>query len=234
MDQLTLLWEYQQEDLANDKLEREIRNSPTRISFVKSRDYLKEQRDIMIRVEGEINEIADRIDIVKDAIKLLEDQVIALQQKYDTERPSNLTETHKLLKDTKYVFTDLTMYESEMKRLKRDAEEHDMICSETVARIAKAKPEYDELKKVFDEENKEKSAILDAKRAKTAEKEQNISPALMDKYKVIKTRCIPPVVKLLADQCGGCNMSLPSVILKKIRSQSDTIECETCGRIIIM
>jgi len=44
---------------------------------------------------------------------------------------------------------------------------------------------------------------------------------------------VPPMARLLGDQCGGCNMSMPSVVLRAIKGGSTIVECETCGRIII-
>ena len=39
--------------------------------------------------------------------------------------------------------------------------------------------------------------------------------------------------RLMSDQCGGCNTALPSAALRKIKS-GEILECETCGRMIIL
>jgi len=233
LDQLDRLWEYQQEDMANDRLDNDMKNAPSRVKFLKSREYLAAQRDTLKRIEAEVAEMADRIDIVKDAITKLDDQVAAMHTRFEEELPSSLEDTRGMLQDAKHIFNGVSAYESEMKKLKRDAEECDRQRSEIRPKAARAIAEYEELKKIYEEESKEKNAVLEEKRSLTALKEKDIDIPLLEKYRVIKTRCVPPVVKLFADQCGGCNMSLPSVILKKIKNRSEVVECETCGRIII-
>ena len=74
---------------------------------------------------------------------------------------------------------------------------------------------------------------LEVKRAAAAERAKDLEPALLEKYNVIKKHCIPPVAKLYGDQCGGCNMSLPQVTLRKFKGDAKYIECENCGRLII-
>ena len=34
------------------------------------------------------------------------------------------------------------------------------------------------------------------------------------------------------DQCGGCNISLPSLVVNSVREGQKLIECENCGRIL--
>ena len=39
--------------------------------------------------------------------------------------------------------------------------------------------------------------------------------------------------RLVGDQCSGCNTSQPSAVLRRIKSGTEIVECETCGRMII-
>jgi predicted nucleic acid-binding Zn-ribbon protein len=234
MDKLELLWAYQQDDMANDSMENEMKSSPARARYIKSRDYLKEQQDTVKRIDSEGVEMADRVDVVKDAVKRLEEQVTALRTSYSTAEPQNLEETRRMLQDARNAYNGISSYEMEMKKLKRDAEDRDRLRTDMRSNMKPLLAEYNELKKIYDEERKDKSERLEDCRARTAQKEQYIDPALLEKYRVIKTRCVPPVVKLMGDQCGGCNMSLPSVTLRNIRSKTVVVECETCGRMIIL
>ena len=59
-----------------------------------------------------------------------------------------------------------------------------------------------------------------------------MDPALLEEYNTIKRRISPPVARLTHGQCSGCNTSLPSAILSKIKGGA-LVECETCGRMII-
>ena len=70
MDQLHLLWEYQQADVEADRMEAAMKRSPTRQKLVKYRDYLVEQQNVMKRIEGEVFNMSDRLEALKDAIRL--------------------------------------------------------------------------------------------------------------------------------------------------------------------
>ena len=55
---------------------------------------------------------------------------------------------------------------------------------------------------------------------------------MLEEYETIKKHISPPVARLIHGQCSGCNTSLPSAILSKIKGGT-LVECETCGRMII-
>lgn len=46
---------------------------------------------------------------------------------------------------------------------------------------------------------------------------------------------MPPIARLIdGNRCGGCNMNLPQVILRNIRMGARIVECENCGRIVLV
>ena len=61
---------------------------------------------------------------------------------------------------------------------------------------------------------------------------KELAQKLLEEYEVIKKHISPPVARLTYGQCSGCNTSLPSATLSKIKNGA-LIECETCGRMII-
>ena len=73
MDQLHLLWEYQKADVEVDKLEASIKRSPVRQKLVKYRDYYAEQQNTMKRIENEVSAMQDRLEALKDAIKMTDE-----------------------------------------------------------------------------------------------------------------------------------------------------------------
>ena len=97
---------------------------------------------------------------------------------------------------------------------------------------AKAKQSFDQLKVDYENESKAKKAELEAQRARVKALEGTVEPDLMAEYLSIKKHTTPPVSRLQYGQCSGCNTSLPSAILSKIRNGT-LVECETCGRMII-
>jgi len=233
MDQLHILWEYQQADMEADKMEASIKRSPTRQKLVKYRDYLVEQQNVMKRIEGEVFTMADRLEALKDAIKMTEEQLRSLQTKLENDAPTTSEGVQQYISDVKRFQNNIAAYEQEIKRIRKDAGDRERQQHDVKVRAAKAKAEFDKLKLAYDAEYKEKSKDLDALRAKAAEKAVPVEPDFMERYKVIKQHSVPPLARLFGDQCGGCNMALPSAISRRIKA-GELVECETCGRLLII
>lgn len=233
MDQLHLLWEYQQADVEADKMEASIKRSPTRQKLVKYRDYLLEQQNVIKRIESEVGAMADRLEALKDAIFMTEDQLKALQARLESNPPTDSESIQRYLADARRFQNNIVAYEQEIKRIRKDAGDRERLQHDVKVRAAKAKGEFDKLKVVYDEEYKAKSADLDALKAVAAEKAKPIEADYMERYRTIKRHSVPPLAKLLSDQCGGCNMSLPSAVSRKVKA-GELVECETCGRLLII
>ena len=124
-------------------------------------------------------------------------------------------------------------YEQEMRRIVKDTSDYDNKQRSIRHEAAKAKQEFDQLKVGYDQELKTQKAALDAQRAVAASKKAGISPELLEEYNTIKKHITPPISRLISDQCSGSNTSQPSAILRRIKSGTEIVECETCGRMII-
>lgn len=233
MDQLHLLWDYQQADMEADKMEASIKRSPTRQKLVKYRDYLLEQQNVMKRITGEVAAMADRLEALKDAVAMTENQLKSLQTKIENDPPQDSESTQQFISDVRRFQNNLTTYEQEIRRIRKDAGDRERLQHDVKVRAAKAKGEFDKLKVDYDAEYQEKSKELTALKAVAAEKAKGIEPDLMDRYQNIKRRSVPPLAQLYGDQCGGCNMSLPSAVSRKIKA-GELVECETCGRLLIV
>ena len=233
MDQLHLLWDYQQADMEADKMEASIKRSPTRQKLVKYRDYLLEQQNVMKRITGEVAAMADRLEALKDAVAMTENQLKSLQTKIENDPPQDSESTQQFIADVRRFQNNLTTYEQEIRRIRKDAGDREGLQHDVKVRAAKAKGEFDKLKVDYDAEYQEKSKELTALKAVAAEKAKGIEQDLMDRYQNIKRRSVPPLAQLYGDQCGGCNMSLPSAVSRKIKA-GELVECETCGRLLIV
>ncbi|MEG0639045.1 MAG: C4-type zinc ribbon domain-containing protein [Clostridia bacterium] len=233
MEQTELLWQFQQADMEADALETEMKRSPTRVALKKNRDFLVEQQAAVKRMEEEVAEMLDRVDIIKEAISRMEEQLGVLQKHMQDTPPETLEQAHTMNRDAQKFLNDLSDFEQEMQRIQKDAADRDRLEKDIRMKYAKVKAEYDTQKVEYEAQYKEQMQVLDEKRRIAQEKSVGIDPALLDKYRIIKHHCVPPVAKLLGDQCGGCNMSLPQVTLRNIKSGAKIIECETCGRMLI-
>lgn len=233
MDQLHLLWDYQQADMAASKVENAIKRSPTRQKLVKYRDYLLEQQNVMKHIEGEVAAMADRLEALKDAVSMTDDQLRSLQNKLESDPPTDSEGLQQFLADVRRFQNNLTAYEQEIKRIRKDAGDRERLQHDVRVRAAKAKGEFDKLKVTYDEEYKKSNQELEGLRKAAEEKAQPIEPELMERYRTIKRHSVPPLAQLFGDQCGGCNMSLPSAVSRKVKA-GELIECETCGRLLIV
>ncbi len=233
MEQIEMLWQFQQADMEADALESEIKRAPTRLALMKNREFLLEQQDAVKKMEEEVGEMVDRVDVIKDAISRLEEQLSLLQKRMGDHPPETLEQAKELSRDAQKLLSGITSYEQEMKRIQKDAAERDRLEKDIRMKYAKVKAEYDKQKVTYEAEYKDQMKALEEKRKAAQDKAKGIEGPLMEKYLLIKQHSVPPIARLIGDQCGGCNMSLPSVTLRNIKSGAKIIECETCGRMII-
>ena len=232
MDQLQLLWNYQQADIAVDRTESNIKRSPTRQKLVKLRDYLVEQQNTIKHIEEEVGNMADRLEVLKDAVARTEDQLKTLQAKIESEPATDSAAAASYIADVQKLLNKINDYEQEIKRIRKDAGDRERLQHDVKVRAAKAKNEFDTLKATYDEEYQGKANELQQMKKELEEKAKEIAPEYMEKYITIKRHSVPPLARLLGDQCGGCNMSLPSSVVRNIKAGKE-VECENCGRLLL-
>ena len=231
--QLELMWQYQQEDMKADRLANEIKRSPTRQKLEKSRDFIIEQQKQYKQIEEQVAMLADRKDAIRDAIARCEEQIAAITAKFEQNPPEDEESAHAMLVEASKHRDTISSYEQEMRRMVKDSADCEQKQRSCRHEAAKVKVEFDQLKVLYDKEIGEKKAALDAQRAVAAAKAVGIDPKLMEEYNTIKKRIMPPMARLVGNQCSGCNTAQPSSLLSKIKSGAELIECETCGRMII-
>ncbi|MDD3336591.1 MAG: C4-type zinc ribbon domain-containing protein [Eubacteriales bacterium] len=233
MEQTELLWQYQEADMAADALESEIKRSPARLALKKNREFLVEQQNAVKRMEEEVAEMVDRVDVIKVAITRMEEQLGTLTKRMQDAPPSDLAQAQEMAKDAQRLLGDLSGFEQEMQRIQQDAADRDRQEKDIRVKYAKVKAEYDQQKIEYEALYKEQMKGLDEKRAAAEAKTKDIEPALLAKYQQIKQHCSRPVAKLYGDQCGGCNMNLPQASLRSLKNGNKITECENCGRMLI-
>jgi predicted nucleic acid-binding Zn-ribbon protein len=232
MSQLDLLWEYQTADTEADMLALSIKQSPKRQKLLKLRDYIKDQQSSLKNIESEVNAMSDRMDVLKDAISLADDQLKQLQKRIQDEAPANSQEIGEFIDEVGRLTSTLNDYDQEIRHVRKSAADRDRRQKDAKIRAIRSKQEFDALRVEYDLEYKEKSQLLEQLRKTAEEKKQGIEPEYLARYHAIKQHCTPPMAKLIDEQCGGCNMSFPSSVLYKIRA-GQQVQCETCGRMII-
>ena len=232
MEKFDALWNYQSEDIKADQIANEIKRSTTRQRLEKSRDFIVERQKQYKQLEDEIIAMADRKEILVHAVEKEEDQLRALEQSFKSNPPQDDASLQQMLSDVSRCRDTLRQYESEIRHIVNDTGSHEKQLRSVWLDAAKAKQTFDQLKVDYDNESRVKKEELDQQRARVKSLESTVDPDLLSEYLTIKKHITPPVARLAYGQCSGCNTSLPSATLSKIKN-GNLVECETCGRMII-
>lgn len=233
MEQLEMLWAYQEEDIKADKIASDIRRSPKRQQLEKKRDFIMEQQKLYKQIEEQVAAMSDRMDMIHHAIPRCEEQIKTLTDRAEQNPPADLEAVRALIAEVNACRSTIADYETEMRRIVKESAEHVKRQNNIRHEVAKVKAEFDALKVSYDQEVIEQKKQLEAQREAAKQKAEGIEPQLMEQYNVIKKHITPPMSRLIGNQCGGCSTALPSAALRKIKS-GEILECETCGRMIIL
>ena len=232
MEQFEALWAYQEEDMKADAIAASIKRSPTRQKLEKARDFILERQKQYKQIEEDVAAMVDRKDIIAQAVARAREQLQALQNRYDSNPPRTPEEVRSLLAEVSRCRDTIRQYEAEISRIVRETDANEKLQRSVRLEAANAKKSFDQLKAEYEEESKSRKGELEAQRAKARELMDKVDPKLLEEYETIKKHISPPVARLTHGQCAGCNTSLPSAILSRIRGGT-LVECETCGRMII-
>ena len=232
MEKYEALWAYQTEDMKADAIANSIKRSPTRQKLEKARDFILDRQKKYKQIEEDVSAMVDRKDIIAQAVERSREQLQILQNRYETEALDTPEDVKALLSEVSKCRDTIRQYEAEISRISKETEANDKLQRSVRLEAANAKKAFDQLKTEYEEESKSKKVELDAQRAKAKEMMDQVEPKLLEEYEVLKKHISPPVARLTYGQCSGCNTSLPSATLSKIKNGA-LIECETCGRMII-
>ena len=232
MEKYEALWAYQVEDMKADAIALAIKRSPTRQKLEKARDFILDRQKQYKQIEEDIGAMVDRKDIIAQAIVRSKEQLDSLQKRFEAAPPTTSDEVKSLLAEVSRCRDTIRQYEVEISRIVKETDANEKLQRSVRLDAANAKKSFDQLKADYEEESKSKKEDLENQRAKAKEVMDQVDPALLEEYETIKKHISPPVARLIHGQCSGCNTSLPSAILSKIRGGA-LVECETCGRMII-
>ena len=232
MEKYEALWAYQVEDMKADAIALAIKRSPTRQKLEKARDFILDRQKQYKQIEEDIGAMVDRKDIIAQAIVRSKEQLDTLQKRFEAAPPTTSDEVKSLLAEVSRCRDTIRQYEVEISRIVKETDANEKLQRSVRLDAANAKKSFDQLKADYEEESKSKKEDLETQRAKAKEVMDQVDPALLEEYETIKKHISPPVARLVHGQCSGCNTSLPSAILSKIKGGT-LVECETCGRMII-
>ena len=226
------LWTFQTEDLKAEAIATEIKRSPIRLKLEKARDFIMDRQKQYKQIEDSVTAIADRKDFLFKALESTISENEAQKERMASIDPEDEDAIAALREDVARARNEIRSFEKELTQMNADSGNFDKQLRSVRVEAARAKQNFDQLKADYETESKVKKEALERQRARVKSLESTVDPELMAEYLSIRKHTIPPVVRLQYGQCSGCNTSLPSATLSKIRSGA-LVECETCGRMII-
>ena len=226
------LWAYQSEDLKAEAIATEIKRSPIRVKLEKSRDFIMERQKQYKQIEDSISAIEDRKDMLIQALEATIASIEAQRERMESIDPDDEEAVAALREEVARSRNEIRSLEKELTQMSSDSAAYDKQLRSVRVDAAKAKQAFDQLKVDYETESKAKKEALEQQRARVRALEGTVDEKLMAEYLSIKKHTTPPVVRLQYGQCSGCNTSLPSATLSKIRN-GNRVECETCGLMII-
>ena len=235
MDQMNLLWAYQAEDMKADRLEREIRRSPLRQKMENDRTQYMEKQKQHKQIQDQVAQMGDRKDAIRDALTRSQDQLNALQKRYEVTPPTELEAVRAMAAEVNRCLDTITRYEKELEKISERVRDCDKRADAIRREGARLRAEFEQLKAQFDEQYPPQKAALEKQRAVVEQKKAEIDPVLLEQYLSAKKHITPPLSRLTNGQCSGCNTSLPSAVLNQLRNADEKtlVACESCGRFII-
>ena len=234
MEQYNLIWKYQQVDMELEQYEKEMRNNSNRKELIRYRDFLLEQQAALKKIESDAEIMGDRLEALVDEVDRLNNQIQDMTKVFSENPPKDQNAAHDQVQTIQKLISKISRYEQEIQKLHKDSEARDRQQREVRVRAAKARAEFDRIKAIYDEEYKAASVKLEELKAKVLAESKGIDKELLDKYNTIKKHSSPPITKINQGRCGGCNMQLPAADMNKIRTGAPFVECENCGRIIMV
>ena len=226
------LWTFQTEDLKAEAIATEIKRSPTRMKLEKARDFIMDRQKLYKQIEDSISAISDRKDFLFKALEGAIAEIENQKERMTDLDPEDEEAVATLRADVARARDEIRSFEKELNQMNADSVNYDRQLRSVRVEAARAKQNFDQLKADYENESRVKKEELEQQRARVKALEGSVDPDLMKEYLAIRKHTTPPVVRLQYGQCSGCNTSLPSATLSKIKSGA-LVECETCGRMII-
>lgn len=233
MPKLDRLWTFQTADMEVLKFENTMRRDPTRTKLLRLRDFVVEQTNAVAQLEADAEKSRARMEQMEANEKKLQAQVAEGMKKLEADSYETLSQVQAAIAEAQKVLEGHRNLEKELKKMIADAKAVEARLKDIRAKVAQAKQQYASLKEGYDKEYERQSEQLNVLKKTRAQCGEGIDEALLKRYEQVKQQCTPPLAKLNGDRCGGCNMSLPAAIVKRVRDETNIVECENCGRILL-
>ena len=235
MDQMKMLVEFQAADTKAESTEKSLRNSKLRRDLENARKGYTERQTQYKQIEEQMAQLSDRKDILSDALDLSKKQLENLQSRYENNPPESIEGVRALLNDVNRCLETIKGYEAELRQIHATVREAGPRIKKLREEGSDFRKTFESLKPQYDAEAARLKKEYQEHRSKANQLMKAIDESLLAKYNEIKIRVNPPIARVYADQCSGCNTSLSSTIKSRLRNASgEIVECQNCGRMLYL
>ncbi|NLC44944.1 MAG: hypothetical protein GX783_11785 [Clostridiales bacterium] len=232
MEQLETLWKYQELDLLMDQYILEKKNSESRRQLLKIKNYLVKQERSLVSMDSDATKKNQLLNKLQQEFNSIEERMQVQMERLKSEELDSLDEVEELAKEGFQLQDRIHRKEDELKKLDRELHNFINRIQDIRQRVAKAKDDYVTVKKEYDAEAAGINEELNKLKVQRDKLGSVISNELMNKYRNIKASRTPVMSPLVGNQCDGCNMSLASLMIQRVKDGKRIVECENCGRIL--
>ena len=229
---MQLLWDYQKADLALSRFEATLKKSKTRSRLLSVRNAMVEQQDRAKKLDNDLRGAYSDCERISGEIEKIRSQISSLKKEAENCQDQDLRQIRLVLRAMDECNKTLGAMYKQVEQIFAMAEGTETTLRDVRSKLVVGKKEFDELKEKHDKELAEAAEELERLRAAVKQQEPSIPKELLEQYKKVKRTSVNPVAKVKDNQCGGCNMSIPSLMLSKLRSGEGIVECDNCGRIL--
>lgn len=234
MSKLDALWRYQLADQEYDALENQLKNSKARQSMFKIRKYLIDQQEKLLKMEADIEQKHTRLEELTAMFEEQNDLYTKLEAEFKDAVKDDLDSVNELLNKYTKVQGDIVLIRRELYIIMQDVKSTESRLQDMKSKISKARKDFSKFKEEHTKELEGASEELGKLQAAVVEAGKEVDKALIERYNNIKKNKITPLAMLENGQCGGCNMTLPSLMITQVQESDEIFECENCGRILFV
>lgn len=232
MEQLDILWEYQELDMIVDQYENDIKSSASRKQLLKLKRHLVDRDQYLVKLDEEAYRKNDNYNKILREYENIQDTISNITAQAKSGEEKSLDELEQMLREGLILQDKLRKNEAELKKLLDELKAFRNELDDIRVKVSQAKKQYASIKKEYDSEVLKIKQEQDEVKEKRDKLAADIDKALLAKYNNLKITRTPVIAILENDQCSGCFMSLASLVVQNVKDGKRIVECENCGRLL--
>jgi len=232
MDTTQILWKIYE-------YEKEIETLKDKKEFLGANKNLEELSESLNEKKYDITNFKTQLEVDDMKIKRLNHklkeinfQIKDINSKLYSGDISNVKKLTKLQKEETDLKQEKEKLENEILELMENVETN-------TKELYNSEKTYEQLQTKYKNSEKDNIKILNDIKEQIKELENKVQKLkstlddeILSKYENLKTKKTKPISKLDDDKCTGCHMSIPSVVVSKVKKGKEVVYCDNCGRML--